>query len=224
MKIFEQKNYKTLVAIGLIGTLLIGFGDWLLGCVTPTVVGNSFYIRTGHGENYGLWRPVVSMIVAIAGMPFYMSFFYGISNTFTHKRTKKIFVVCSVFALFCWLIIHYYVSSFIYQYAWGIQNNVEGTYTYATEVSLAFLPLIILCVFFAGLPFIIHFITTLRGTTCLPKWAVLFNAIPCAAYIFVVMLLLPTSHFNEGLRMAIVHEACFLWGLGIILYRKKNIS
>ena len=214
-------NNKKLIALGIIGTLLVGYGDFLLGYVDYTVIGESSLIKTGHGMNYDLYKPFVSMLVASVGMMFYVPMFLGVSKTITSDKLKKMFLVTSVCGFFGWLMIHYYVSSLVYQYAWGIQNGVDVAFEYTSAVLDAFSPLILLWYCIVIIPFIIHLLATIMGKTNLHKATALANPLLCLVYIAIILSILPQSKFATAIKMGIASEAIFIWVI-ILLLVKRN--
>ena len=53
--------------IGSIGAGFLAVGDWLIGCIDPTSIGDSMILVKGCNE-VGYIRPVLSMVVAILGV------------------------------------------------------------------------------------------------------------------------------------------------------------
>ena len=221
-QILKNKQYKRWIALGIVGSLLIGYGDWLLGYVDPIILDDSFYLRSGHGVTYELWKPIVSMIVATVGMLFYIPLFYGLSQTIQTKRTKIVFLVTSIFGLTGWLLVHYYVSSLVYQYAWGVQHNIPEAFEYTTAVLEAFFPFLLTCFATGGIPAIVHLIATLKGKTCLQKWTAFVNPIFGLSIIAIIIYIAPQSKFIDGIRMMMIHESMFIWSVAILISRKKT--
>ena len=215
-------NNKNFIAIGIIGALLVGFGDFLLGYVDYIIIENSSLIKTGHGMDYDLYKPIVSMVVASIGMIFYVPMFLGISKTITNDKLKKIFLVMSACGFFGWLTIHYYVSSLVYQYAWGVQNGVEVAFEYTTAVLDAFSPIILLWYGIVIIPFIIHFFATILGKTNLHKATALANPLLCLVYIAIILSILPQSKLTSAIQMSIASEAILVWIITLLLFIREK--
>ena len=215
---------KKLIALGIIGALLVGLGDYLLGYVEPTVIENSSLLKIGYGADYNLYLPIVSMLVASVGMIFYVPMFLGISNTITSSKLKKAFLVTSACGFFGWLMIHYYVSSLVYQYAWGVQNGVNNAFEYTTAVLDAFSPIISSWYCIVIIPFILHFFATITGKTSLPKATTLANPLLCLLYIAIILSVLPESKFASALQMGIASEAILIWIITLLSsYHRKDV-
>ena len=62
----DYLKIKNGVLIGCIGALLLAIGDWLIGYIDPTIIGDSMILVKGC-RNVGYIRPVLSMLFAMVG-------------------------------------------------------------------------------------------------------------------------------------------------------------
>ena len=217
-------NNKRLIGFGLIGALLVGISDFLLGYVDPVTILDSSLIRVGHGVDYNLDLPYISMLVASVGMIFYVFMFWGISNTITNDKLKKIFIITAICGFFGWLMIHYYVASLVYQYAWGIQNGIDIAFEYTSAILDYFSSIIFLWYFIVIIPFVIHFIATITGNTNLSKFSMFGNPLLCLVYIGVLLSILPDTKLSSAIQMGIASEAIFIWVVVLLLSKRKEDS
>ena len=217
-----KRNNMFLIA-GIIGTVFVGYGDWLLGYVAPDVIGTSSLLCVGHGMDYALWKPIASMLTGIIGMLLYVPFFMEVSKTITNDRTRKAFSISASCGFLGYLLIHYYVASLVFQYSWGVKNAVENAFEYTSAVLEAFSPVIMILYAIVIIPFIIHFWATIKGKTNLPKLSVVANPLCVLIFLALIVSCLPDSKFASGLKMGIASEAIFTWAIVLFLMTKKKI-
>ena len=80
---------------GIIGCVLFGVGDWLLGFVNPDKVeGDTFYfISAGHGTDYADWKILVTMVCAVIGVLFMYQGCVHIADYMVDEKDKTNFFV-----------------------------------------------------------------------------------------------------------------------------------
>ncbi len=75
---------------GIIGCLLSGIGDWLLGFVDPGKVdgGVFYFISAVHGADYADWKIVVTLVLAVIGALFFSQGCIHIAYYMTNEKDR----------------------------------------------------------------------------------------------------------------------------------------
>ncbi|HWQ76471.1 MAG TPA: DUF6796 family protein [Syntrophomonas sp.] len=207
----RMSPYKRWLLWGIFGAVLMGSGDWLLGYVNPVLVGENPILRAGYAEGYALWRPIAAMVTGGGGAVCYLGGLWGMSLTLLNSRARKAFRVTAAISLFGWLLIHYFFCQLIYQYAWISQSGSPLAYESTAAVYDAFYPTVGPWYLIMAIPFVLHFVATLRGRSALPRWTVLLHPVPWMVLAKAVFLLLPETAFTYGLRMGSMSETMLIW-------------
>ena len=68
----KQEKFRMSLVSGILGCICFGVGDWLLGYVDPTPIGEDifYFVCSGHGGGYDAWKIVVTLVMAMIGMCF----------------------------------------------------------------------------------------------------------------------------------------------------------
>ena len=87
-----KDNSRALWLIGIIGCILFGIGDWLLGFVDPGIVSEKFsVIRAGNGADYDLAKVVWTLALGTAGMAFLIPGFRAQADILRDEKDKPLF-------------------------------------------------------------------------------------------------------------------------------------
>ena len=89
---------------GIIGCVLFGIGDWLLGFVDPGNVQEDvfYFISAGHGAGYPDWKITVTLVCAIIGVLFLWQGFVHISDLMKEEKDRKgCVIIWFVRLMFC---------------------------------------------------------------------------------------------------------------------------
>ena len=83
---------------GIIGCVLFGVGDWLLGFVDPGKVPEEvfYFISAGHGAGYPDWKIMVTMVCAIIGVLFKKDKYEHIGMKHINTRTLGTRNLCMI--------------------------------------------------------------------------------------------------------------------------------
>ena len=119
-----EKQDKKYWLLGLVGCVLFGIGDWLLGYVDPQPVSELFSVlKTGHGMDYALWKITLTLVLGAIGVPFMMAGCMRMANLVTDEKRKNTLKWSMILLPVGWLLIHFTVSCGIYTYAWNLQKG-----------------------------------------------------------------------------------------------------
>lgn len=203
---------------GVLGALLMLAGDWLLGYVDPELLieGNTI-LRAGYARDYALWRPVTAMATGTLGVLCYLPGLWGMALTIRDKRWRKRFWAAMTAGLLGWLLIHYFFSQLIYQFAWGCQHGDPMALESAHAVNLAFQFPVGAWYVLMTIPFLIYLILTIRGKTHLPRWTALLSPVVCVIILRVLVQVLPQTPFVYGLNIGAMNEAMLIWFAAVLL-------
>lgn len=149
MKTKRKMNLSLLC--GILGSLCFGVGDWLLGYVDPTPIGENifYFISAGHGAGYDALKIVVTLVMAMVGMCFLIPGMTGSAEVARKSGTKKLlrylFALCTV----GWIVIHFGVA--VNVLVFSIAERAGGrelaiSLSHDMNSSLSAVPLLRLCV------------------------------------------------------------------------------
>lgn len=112
MNLKVKRKTKLTLLCGLLGCMCFGVGDWLLGYVDPTPIGENifYFISAGHGVGYDAWKIVVTLVMAMVGMCFLIPGMVSIADVAQKSGERSLlrylFMLCAV----GWIVIHFAVA------------------------------------------------------------------------------------------------------------------
>jgi energy-converting hydrogenase Eha subunit C len=187
---------------GIIGCLLFGLGDWLLGFVDPVKIdGDTFYfISAGHGAEYADWKIAVTLAAAVIGVLFLQQGFVHIADIMKDDRDRAGAQRVFTFMTFGWLIIHFVVAANVWGYSYACRAyGSEQAALLSAGMNKVFAPCLYLAYFIAAVALIDLVIVTARGRTILKRREAFFTPLTWIVVIGAVTLVLPASPFSKGL-------------------------
>ena len=212
----RQKRYWI---AGLIGALCFGIGDWLLGFVDPAMPeGDVFYfIRMGHGVQYSEWRNIVTLVLAMIGICFYLPAFKHIADVVKEERTRGILGYAFAFCAVGWTVLHLIVTFNVACYHEAFVNAGAKT---ASQISGG----LVLCsafglypaMLFIAVPLLLLSILILLEKTVLRKLAFCFSPLVWMLIWFTAAQEIPTSPFSYGLYTFCMNGGMFVWFLYLL--------
>lgn len=215
------------ILLGLIGALLLGIGDWLLGFVDAApLAGEAFsYLRAGHAAaNYSLLRPVLTMALGAAGVLCYYPCFIHMGDIVTDEKQRK--TVNFLFGLgsFSLILIHYFYAIIVFVYAWMNQNGGEelaGALSVAMDGAMD--KGVMIGFFALWIPQVVLFVKILRGRTVLPRWAVTFHPMMWMILFSALgLVVLPNSSFAYGLYTFGTNGGMIIWLSAVFVLGKRG--
>lgn len=218
-----EPGFRKWLPPGILGALLMLTGDWLLGYVDPAplIAGNSI-LRAGYAQNYALWRPVAAMAAGTLGVLCYLPGLWGMALTIRDKRWRRHFGWTMTAGLLGWMLIHYFFSQLIYQFAWSCRNGDPMALEAAHAVNLAFRYPVGVWYVLMAVPFLLHLVLTVRGKTHLPRWTALLSPAVCLVMLRVLTAVLPQTPFLYGLNIGAMNESMLIWFLAVLLVRPRH--
>lgn len=220
----RKKKRKTELALlcGILGSLCFGVGDWLLGYVDPTPIGENifYFISAGHGAGYDAWKIVATLVMAMVGMCFLIPGMTGSAEVARKSGTRKLlrylFALCAV----GWIMIHFGVAVNVLVFsiaerAGGRELAISLSYD-MNSVCLLFL----YCAYvFVAAALITLIVLILCGKTRLKWTATLFTPAVPMGIISVVSGLLPASPFAYGLSTFCMNGGLIVWFVYLLLHQ-----
>jgi energy-converting hydrogenase Eha subunit C len=199
---------------GIIGCLLFGLGDWLLGFVDPGKIdGDTFYfISAGHGAEYADWEIAVALAAAVIGVLFLQQGFVHIADIMKDDRDRAGAQRVFTFMTFGWLIIHFVVAANVWGYSYACRAyGSEQAALLSAGMNKVFAPCLYLAYFIAAVALIDLVIVTARGRTILKRREAFFTPLTWIVVIGAVALLLPASPFSKGLYTFCMNGGMLVW-------------
>ena len=206
-------NNRTLWISGIVGCILFGIGDWLLGFVDPGIVSEQFsVIRAGNGAGYDLAKVVWTLTLGTVGMSFLIPGFRAQAEILKDEKDKPMFRFLMTLCTVSWIVIHTTVSAGIYIYSWCMH---KGDAALAQELTLdvmgLFLPMQIISYVFLAVPMIVQIIDIVRGKTVCKRTALLFTPVVWMAVFSGAAKILPASPLANGLDTFCMNGGMIVW-------------
>ncbi len=213
-----MKNRKYWI-LGIIGCILFGIGDWLLGFVDPTPAADQFYVlKAGHGMGYELKKLSITLLSGIIGVPFMMAGCPHIAELVTEKERKKVLKVTLMLLPVGWLLIHFTVTCGIFVYAWSMQNgNQYFALKMVTDMMKMFRSTQYAAYFLVGVPLILLPVFVFRGKMILPKTSQFFTPLLWMGLLSSVKYVIPASPFVNGIDTFCMNAGMIIWFVYLLL-------
>lgn len=220
----RKTKRKTELALlcGILGSLCFGVGDWLLGYVDPTPIGENifYFISAGHGAGYDAWKIVVTLIMAMVGMCFLIPGMTGSAEVARKSGTRKLlrylFALCAV----GWIVIHFGVA--VNVLVFSIAERAGGrelAISLSYDMNSACLLFLYCAYVFVAAALITLIVLILCGKTRLKWTAALFTPAVPMGIISVVSGLLPASPFAYGLSTFCMNGGLIVWFVYLLFHQ-----
>lgn len=209
---------------GILGSLCFGVGDWLLGYVAPTPIGeNTFYfICVGHGANYASWKIVVTLVMAMVGMCFLIPGMACIADVARKSGARRLlrylFMLCAV----GWIVIHFAVAVNVWVFSLAEKAGGRELAVLLSQGLDGVCLLFLYCAYvFVAAALITLIALVLLGQTHLTRKAALFTPAIPMGIIAVVAGLLPASPFAYGLSTFCMNGGLIIWYGYLLLHQDR---
>ena len=187
---------------GIVGCVLFGVGDWLLGFVDPEEVQEDvfYFISAGHGAGYPDWKIMVTMGCAIIGVLFLWQGFVHISDLMIEERDKAGAARVFTFMTYSWLIIHFVVTIMVFIYSYSCRTiGTDQAVMITNGLDKVMNPCIFIAYLIFGIALVDLVIVIARGKTKLKRSDAFITPLTWILIIGAVSMVLPVSPFSKGL-------------------------
>ena len=205
---------------GIIGCVLFGVGDWLLGFVDPGKVPEDvfYFISAGHGAGYPDWKIMVTMVCAIIGVLFLWQGFVHISDLMKEEKdmegAKRVFT----FLTYSWLIIHFVVTIIVFIYSYSCRTlGSEQAVIITNGLDKVLDPCILIAYYILGIALIDLIIIIARGRTKLKRTDAFITPLTWMLIIGAVSMVLPASPFSKGLYTFCMNGGMIVWFIRLLI-------
>ncbi len=208
---------------GIIGCVLFGIGDWLLGYVDPgEVTGDVFYfISAGHGAGYQDWKIMLTMVCAIIGVLFLWQGFVHISDLMKEERDRAGAIRVFTFLTYSWLIIHFVVTIMVFIYSYTFRTiGSEQAVIITNGLDKVMDPCILIAYFILVIAMIDLIIMIAKGRTKLERSDAFMTPLTWMILIGAVSLIIPTSPFSKGLYTFCMNGGMIVWFIRLMVQRE----
>ena len=208
---------------GIIGCVLFGIGDWLLGYVDPgEVTGDVFYfISAGHGAGYQDWKIMLTMVCAIIGVLFLWQGFVHISDLMKEERDRAGAIRVFTFLTYSWLIIHFVVTIMVFIYSYTFRTiGSEQAVIITNGLDKVMDPCILMAYFILVIAMIDLIIMIAKGRTKLERSDAFMTPLTWMILIGAVSLIIPTSPFSKGLYTFCMNGGMIVWFIRLMAQRE----
>ena len=208
---------------GIIGCVLFGIGDWLLGFVDPAKVnGEVFYfISAGHGAEYPSWKITVTVITAVIGVLFMYQGCVHIGDLMKSDKDKAGASRVFAFLTFSWLILHFVVTVNVYAYSYMCRNyGNEQAVQFSQEMSKVLNYGLYISYFLIAVALIDLILVIAKERTHLSRKEAFFTPLTWIALTGVISMLLPESAFSKGLYTFCMNSGMIMWLIRMMFWKK----
>lgn len=208
---------------GIIGCLLFGIGDWLLGYVDPGKVPYDvfYFISAGHGAEYPDWKITVTMVCAIIGVLFLWQGFVHISDLMTEEKDRAGAARVFTFLTYSWLIIHFVVTLMVFIHSYSCRNiGIEQAVIITDGLDKVLDPCILIAYLILGIAMIDLIIVIARGKTVLKRTEAFITPLTWMLLIGAVSFILPASPLSKGLYTFCMNGGMSAWFIRLLVRRK----
>ncbi len=208
---------------GIIGCVLFGIGDWLLGYVDPGAVpGDVFYfISAGHGAVYQEWKIMLTMVCAIVGVLFLWQGFVHISDLMKEEKDRAGAARIFTFLTYSWLIIHFVVTIMVFIYSYTFRTiGSEQAVIITNGLDKVMDPCILIAYFILVIAMIDLIIMIAKGKTKLERSDAFMTPLTWMILIGAVSLIIPTSPFSKGLYTFCMNGGMIIWFIRLLVFQK----
>lgn len=212
---------------GIIGCLLFGIGDWLLGFVDPGKVdGDVFYfISAGHGADYADWKIVVTLVSAVIGVLFFSQGCVHIADYMNNEKDRAGARRVFTFITYPWLTIHFTVTIMVFAYSYMCKNNGESQAALMSRyMDRLFDPFVFLSYFILLVAFADLIIVIARGKTLLKKNEAFLTPVTWICVIGIMSMVLPESAFSKGLYTFCMNGGMIIWFVRELFRKREEIT
>lgn len=198
---------------GIIGYILFGIGDWLLGYVDAGIVDESFMlIRSGHGADYNLVRVTVTLVLGAVGMVLLLPGYRGIAEIVIDEKHKNRLRFTMSMCAVGWLLVHFTVACSIWVYSWlAHQGETDLAISAAADITKMMLPTQVVGYISIYIPLIQLLVYILRKQTLYRRAAALASPLVWMLVLDKTADLLPASPFSMGLFTFCMNGAMIIW-------------
>ncbi|MBQ9327615.1 MAG: hypothetical protein IJ225_03660 [Solobacterium sp.] len=213
-----SRSYRGYWIAGIIGALLFGIGDWLLGYVNPEVVDSAFsFIRAGHGASYPLSFLSITLFTGALGIPFLLAGCLGITELVMMEQERKRFRYLMALLPSGWMIIHFSITASVLGFSWMAHyQSVSGAVKLAGDILQLLQLSSIVSYLLVGIPLIALTVMIWKGKITLPKHSLWFTPLVWMILLSVMKLVLPLSKFSYGLDAFAMNGGMLVWFLYLL--------
>lgn len=218
----SKRKMNLSLLCGILGSLCFGVGDWLLGYVDPTPIGENifYFISAGHGAGYDAWKIVVTLVMAMAGMCFLIPGMICIAEVARKSGARRLlrylFALCAV----GWIVIHFGVAVNVLVFSMAERaGGRELAVTLSHNMDSACLLFLYCAYVFVAAALITLIVLILCGKTRLKRTAALFTPAVPMGIISAVSGLLPASPFAYGLSTFCMNGGLIVWFVYLLLHQ-----
>ena len=210
---------------GLIGCILFGIGDWLLGFVDPGKIdGDTFYfISAGHGAGYEDWKIVVTLVAAIIGVLFLQQGFVHIADLMKDEKDRTGAERVFTFMTYPWVVIHFIVTVIVFVYSYTCRNiGAEQAVQITSGMDKIFDGCILIAYLILVIALVDLIIVIARGRTRLKRTEALLTPLTWIIVIGAVSMILPESMFSKGLYTFCMNGGMIVWFIRMLFLDNKG--
>ena len=210
---------------GIIGCLLFGVGDWLLGFVDPGEVPEDvfYFISAGHGAGYPDWKIMVTMVCAIIGVLFLWQGLVHISDLMKEERDREGAKRVFTFLTYSWLIIHFVVTIIVFIYSYSCRTlGREQAVIITNGLDKVLDPCILIAYLILGIALIDLIIIIARGKTKLKRTDAFITPLTWMLIIGAVSMVLPASPFSKGLYTFCMNGGMIVWFIRLLIRPERG--
>lgn len=201
---------------GLIGCILLGIGDWLLGYVEPGIVSSELpgTILVGHTAGFALPRVAWTMLLDLAGIPFYLMAEIHHGELANDENWKRILSVSQAMWIAGAIVLHMAVSMWIGSFVILVERSgIDAATEFVAAQRAMMLPAMMVDYILLGISYLTLAIAILGNHTRFTRRDALFSPLFVTAVIALVCRVLPAGKLTQGLGTFCMNGGMMVWYL-----------
>lgn len=210
----RNSTIKLLIALGILGSILVGIGEYLLHFLPdgpPGEVSMLEHVPIGRASNGHFW--------AVVGVPFYFAGYYGLKEFFKKSSSYSLAYVLYVLGNLAFIVGGIWISSRYFGAEVLQRSHGTADYTFYLQSYEEHYQILVwaLRIVVAGLS-IVYVMLILKNNAGLPKWLAVFN--PIVLLIIIISSLFwfkPLGVHIAPIAMNVTHFVFFgvmYWAIG----------
>lgn len=206
------------LALGMIGALLLAFGDWTMIYGDPQHTPGFFWLSEG-AKHIPDWRNTLALATGIPGVILCAMGMLSLEHAVKPGMRRINWRYLTAYSLLPWLTVHAFIVMQIYLFGWMSRNGYEeAAFPTLQALNEHFSWMALVCYGLIMIPFIMWLVLGLRGRLRTPRLMGLVNPIVFVPILVLLRPLIPNGPAKPGYINGEISTSFFLFFLGIFLY------
>ena len=219
-----RKQTMRALALGLLGCVLMGGGDWLMIYGDTAYKGNLAWLTAG-AAGIPAWRNALALAMSFPAILLYCAALLGIRHCIPPDRQRRVYAGLTVVGMLPWLCLHLFYVMILYLFQWMTAQGEEMLGLAAGEALVAqFSWIIPVSEGLMLLPFLYFFLVIVQHKTVFNRAMAVNNPLLIYVVLKVLTMAVPDAPWRLAFTNGLMSESMLVWFavLLIALARRKD--